>query len=152
MPKTGRNSFVATDIIPYGEPGRLRPPPSLGDVEKRAFLDLVTACPAGQFQACDLPLLCRWAETVALAERMATRISVEGELDEKGKPSGAFTIHRECTKTLAGLALRLRVSPQARMQKAPKREMRSISYYERMELEGVSDDASDDDNARERDQ
>ena len=80
MPKTGRNSFVATDIIPYGEPGRLRPPPSLGDVEKRAFLDLVTACPARQFQACDLPLLCRWAETVALAERMATRISVEGEL------------------------------------------------------------------------
>jgi hypothetical protein len=148
MPKTGRNSFVATDIIPYGEPGRLRPPPSLGDVEKRAFLDLVTACPAGQFQACDLPLLCRWAETVALAERMATRMAIEGELDDTGRPSGAFTIHKEATKTLTALALRLRVSPQSRMQKAPKREMRAVSYYERMDLEA----AADDDDARERDQ
>jgi hypothetical protein len=79
---------------------------------------------------------------------MATRMSVEGELDDKGKPSGAFTIHKEATKTLTALALRLRVSPQARMQKAPKREMRAVSYYERMDLEA----AADDDDARERDQ
>jgi hypothetical protein len=148
MAKTGRNAFVATDLVRYGEPGRLSPPTSLGEAEKRAFLDLVMACPVSQFAACDLPLLCRWAETVALAERMATRMAIEGELDEKGKPSGAFTIHKEATKTLTALALRLRVSPQARMQKAPKREMRAVSYYERMDLEA----AADDDDARERDQ
>jgi hypothetical protein len=96
------------------------------------------------FALFDLPLLCAWAETVALRERMATRMAVEGELDEKGKPSGAFTIHKEATKTLNALALRLRISPQARMQKAPKRQMRPVSYYERLELEGVLDD---DDNA-----
>jgi hypothetical protein len=118
--------------------------------KKRAFLDLVLSVPSNQFAACDLPLLCAWAETVALRERMATRMSVEGELDDKGRPSGAFTIHKEATKTLNALALRLRVSPQARMQKAPKREVRA-SYYERLELEGVLDDGSDDD-ARERDQ
>jgi hypothetical protein len=145
MPKIGRNAFVATDIIPYGEPGRLAPPASLGEAERKAFLDLVMSAPSGQFQACDLPLLCRWAETVALAERMATRMSVEGELDEKGKPSGAFTIHKEATKTLNALALRLRVSPQARMQKAPRRELRTVSFYERMSLEDTVDDASSDD-------
>jgi hypothetical protein len=140
MGKTGRNAFVATDIVRYGEPGRLSPPATLGEAEKRAFLDLVLSVPSNQFQPCDLPLICRWAETVALAERMATRMSVEGELDEKGKPSGAFTIHKEATKMLTALALRLRVSPQARMQKAPKREMRAVSYYERMDLEEVLDD------------
>jgi hypothetical protein len=144
MGKTGRNAFVATDIVRYGEPGRLAPPASLGEAEKRAFLDLVCSVPVTQFAACDLPLLCAWAETVALRERMATRMAVEGELDEKGKPSGAFTIHKEATKTLNALALRLRISPQARMQKAPKRQMRPVSYYERLELEGVLDD---DDNA-----
>jgi hypothetical protein len=149
MGKTGRNAFVATDLVRYGEPGRLSPPTSLGEAEKRAFLDLVMSCPSGQFQGCDLPLLCAWAETVVLRERMATRMAVEGELDEKGRPSGAFTIHKEATKTLNALALRLRISPQSRMQRQPKREMRSISYYERMDLE--ADDANDDD-ARERDQ
>jgi hypothetical protein len=148
MGKTGRNAFVATDIVRYGEPGRLAPPASLGEAEKRAFLDLVCSVPVTQFAACDLPLLCAWAETVALRERMATRMSIEGELDEKGKPSGAFTIHKEATKTLNALALRLRVSPQSRAQKAPRREVRPVSYYERMELEGVLDD----DDARDRDQ
>jgi hypothetical protein len=104
MPKIGRNSFVATDLVRHGEPGRLSPPASLGEAEKRAFVDLVMGCPAGQFQACDSPLLSAWAETVALRERMATRMSVEGELDEKGKPSGAFTIHKEATKTLNALS------------------------------------------------
>jgi len=148
MAKTGRNAFVATDLVRYGEPGRLAPPASLGDAEKRAFIDLVCSVPVTQFAACDLPLLCAWAETVALRERMATRISVEGELDDKGKPSGAFTIHKEATKTLNALALRLRVSPQSRAQKAPRREVRPVSYYEKLELEGVLDD----DNTRDRDQ
>jgi hypothetical protein len=143
MAKTGRNAFVATDLVRYGEPGRLAPPATLGEAERRAFVDLVCSVPATQFAACDLPLLCAWAETVALRERMATRMSVEGELDDKGRPSGAFTIHKEATKTLNALALRLRVSPQARMQKAPKREVRSVSYYERLDLEGVLDDGSD---------
>jgi hypothetical protein len=148
MGKTGRNAFVATDIVRYGEPGRLAPPASLGEAEKQAFLDLVCSVPVTQFAACDLPLLCAWAETVALRERMATRMSIEGELDEKGTPSGAFTIHKEATKTLNALALRLRVSPQSRAQKAPGREVRPVSYYERMELEGVLDD----DDTRDRDQ
>jgi hypothetical protein len=134
VPKTGRKSFVAADITAFGEPGRLAPPAFLGEAEKRAFLDLVLSVPSNQFARCDLPLLCAWAETVALRERMAVRMSVEGELDEKGKPSGAFTIHKEATKTLNSLALRLRVSPQARMQKAPKREV-AVGYYERVQLE-----------------
>jgi hypothetical protein len=137
--KTGRKSFVATDIIPYGESRRLAPPASLGEGERKAFLDLVLACPSEQFTPADLPLLCAWAETVALRERMATRMAVEGELDEKGKPSGAFTIHKEATKTLNALALRLRVSPQARMQKAPRRTMQSASYYDRLNLELQAD-------------
>ena len=145
MAKTGRNAFVAPDLVRYGEPGRLAPPASLGERERRAFVDLVTSCPAGQFLASDLPLLCAWAETVALRERMASRMSVEGELDDKGKPSGAFTIHKEATKTLTALALKLRIGPQSRAQKAPRRELMAVSYYERMDLlEGTADD---DDNA-----
>ena len=70
-------------------------------------------------------------------------------MDEKGKPSGAFTIHKEATKTLNALALRLRVSPQARPQKAPKsRDAAGRAITRGWSLKGCSDD----DDARERDQ
>ena len=149
MGKTGRFSYVALDTRQFGEPGPLSPPSHLAEREKRAFCDLVCSVPVGQFQACDLPLLCRWAETTALAERMAARLAVEGEITEQGKVNPAVAIHREATKVLNGLALRLRLSPQARMQRVPKRELRSVSYYEKMDLLGEAA-GDDDDNARDQ--
>jgi phage terminase small subunit len=135
MGKSGRKPFIAADVIPYGATPRLAPPAILGEGEKRAFLDLILACPAEQFSPADMPLLCAWAETVVLRERMAARLSVEGEITDQGKVNPAFNIHREAVRTLNLLALRLRVSPQARMQKAPRREMQEGSYYDRMNLE-----------------
>jgi hypothetical protein len=79
MAATGRQPYTVTDVTPYGSGSRrLRPPASLGDAERKAFLDLITAAPSTQFTALDLPLLCAWAETVALRERMAARMGIEG--------------------------------------------------------------------------
>jgi len=62
MARTGRQPYDTTDVTFYGAGnGRLRPPATLGEAEKRAFVDLVTTTPAGQFTAADLPLLCAWA-------------------------------------------------------------------------------------------
>jgi phage terminase small subunit len=145
MGKSGRSSFVALDTVRWGEPGRLSPPATLGEAERRAFVDLVCSVPVTQFAPCDLPLLCRWAETVALAERVATRMALEGEITEQGKVNPAVAIHREAVKTLSALALRLRVSPQARRQEPPRQKV-VTNYYERLDLEAVADD---DDDARE---
>jgi phage terminase small subunit len=143
MGKTGRNAFVALDVTQYGEPGRIPPPAGLGQAEKRAFTDLITSVPASQFVRSDLALLTSWAETVALRERMAARIAVEGEITEAGKVNPAVAIHREAVKTLIALALRLRVSPQARRQEPPRQKV-VTSYYERLDLEAVADDAERD--------
>jgi phage terminase small subunit len=87
-----------------------------------------------------------WAETVALRERMAARMAVEGEITDQGKVNPAVAVHREAVKTLNALALRLRVSPQARRQEPPRQKV-VTNYYERLDLEAVADD---DDDARER--
>jgi hypothetical protein len=43
MAGTGRKPFETTDVVPFGAGNeRLRPPPSLREPEKQAFLDLVT--------------------------------------------------------------------------------------------------------------
>ena len=146
MPRTGRQPYATTDVLPFGTgTRRLRPPDGLSDAAKAAFLDLVTTCPADQFQPPDMPLLCRWAELTAMCEAASVELQAAGMLAPAGVGySPWLRVYLECTKALSNLALRLRIGPQSRMQKAPRRQVGTISYFERMELEGVPDDTSDD--------
>src|SRR6516225_9670738 len=142
MAGTGRKPFVTTDVTPFGLPNkRVRPPTTLGALEKRAFLDLVTQCPASQFRKSDLPLLCRWAELTIMAEQAWGELSAGSPVTNDGRVSPWFTIHARATKELALLALRLRLGPQSRASKAPKTEpAENLSYYERQMLEDDDDD------------
>src|SRR5262245_16618063 len=144
MAETGRKPFATYDINPFGLPDeRLRPPASLGTLEKQVFVDLITRCPAGQFRESDLPLLCRWAEATVLAERAAAEMAAGSLVTADGRVSPWVSIHERATKSLIALALRLRLGPQSRADKAPKTlPAASLSYYERMmlELEGTRDD------------
>jgi len=51
-----------------------------------------------------------------------------------GKVSAWFAVHERAVKGLVALALRLRVAPQARSFKAPKRTAAPTSYYDRLAL------------------
>jgi hypothetical protein len=150
MPATGRRPYETTDVALYGTgTPRLRPPAMLGEPEKQRFLDLVTTTPAGQFQASDLPLLCRWAELTVMCEQAKGELAAGGMIGPDGKPSPWFSIYQQSVKALSGLALRLKIGPQARAPKAPKKIAAPVSYFERMELEGIRDDESDGDDGRE---
>jgi phage terminase small subunit len=149
MARTGRQPYDTTDVALYGAgSGRLRPPATLGEPERKAFVDLIVACPASQFTRADIPLLARWAESQVIAETAAGELAAGSMVvtDDKGKASVSpwFAIHQQATKTLSGLALRLRLGPQSRAFKAPKKTAGRVSYFERMELEGVRDDDGDD--------
>ena len=136
MTGTGRKPYEVTDVAPFGLSNqRLRTPPSLGGPEKRAFLDLVCSVPAGQFRESDLSLLCRWAEATVQAEVAASELQASGMVTADGRVSPWFTIHQHATKSLTMLALRLRLGPQSRAQRAPKTQAANVSFYERMTLE-----------------
>jgi hypothetical protein len=149
MAQTGRKPYETTDLVPFGAGNhRLRPPESLSGAQRVAFVDLVTSCPATQFEPADIPLLARWAELSTMAEMAAVELQASGLLAPDGKPSPWFRIHLEATKALSGLALRLRLGPQSRAPRAPKTKTTTVSYYERMTLEGISrDDASEGDDS-----
>jgi len=150
MPSTGRPPYDTTDVTPYGVgTARLRPPATLGEPEKQRFLDLIATTPVGQFRASDLPLLCRWAELTVMCEQAQGELAVGGMVTADGKVSPWFSIYAQATKALSGLALRLKIGPQARAPKAPKKTAGPVSYFERLELEGVPNDveSTDDDDA-----
>jgi phage terminase small subunit len=139
MAKTGRSSFATFDTSAYGVgSSRLKPPPSLPEPEKQVFLNLISACPSSQFTASDVPLLLRFCELVVLAERAAEGLRSEPLVTADGKVSPWATLHASATKGMVHLSLRLKLSPQARSQRAPKTLAGSLSYYERQDL--LSDD------------
>jgi len=137
MPATGRRPYDTTDVTPYGTGNaRLRPPESLGAPEKQRFIDLIATTPAGQFQPSDLALLCRWAELTVMCEQAQGELAAGGMIGPDGKPSPWFSIYQQSVKALSGLALRLKIGPQARAPKAPKKTVGPVSYYDRMLIEG----------------
>jgi hypothetical protein len=146
MPATGRKPFDTFDVALYGAGNRrLRPPATLGELERRAFVDLVTSVPARQFRECDLPLLCRWAELTVMCEQAHGELAVQGMVTADGKVSPWFSIHAQATKALSGLALRLRLGPQSRAPKASKKTAVRLSYFERMAIEGEGGGEADPD-------
>ena len=53
-----RRSAASLSVVPLDRrASRLRPPAHLSEAERSAFVDLVSACKPGHFQASDLPLL-----------------------------------------------------------------------------------------------
>ena len=120
-----RSLFTASnsvDVIPFGTGSRLRPPASLSDAERRAFVDVIVATPPDQFRPSDLPLLTRYCELVALADRAAAELRDGYPVTTDGKINPWFSIHQQATKAISGLCLRLRLSPQSRMRRASKKK------------------------------
>jgi hypothetical protein len=141
MAGSGRKSFETTDMVPFGvDSRRLQPPDCLGELQKRAFIDLICSVPRSQFRRCDLSLLCRWSELTVMAETAAFHLGADGMVTEKGTVSPWFAVHRDCTRELRALSQRLQIGPRGRTPKAPKTLPGSVSYYERMRLEGELDD------------
>jgi hypothetical protein len=142
MAKTGRTPYETTDVMPFGANSRrLQPPDCLGELQKRAFLDLITSVPRSQFRASDLPLLARYVELQVMAETAAFHLGADGMVTGDAV-SAWFKVYRDTTRReLRTLAQRLRLDPKARGDKrAPKTQVGRVSYYEQMNLEGYDDD------------
>jgi phage terminase small subunit len=103
---------------------------------RQLFLDVVLANDPTHFKPSDMPLLCRYAEANALAARAAAALLKAGPIvNGDDKPSPWLGVHAVATKEITALAMRLRLSPQARQPNNPKRPPLPVSYYDRMRVE-----------------
>jgi hypothetical protein len=121
--------------MPFGVDRRLRPPDSLGDDARRAFTEIVGTHAATHFRPGDLPVLCRFAELVALAERASFELERDGVVLPDGSLSKWFTVHSTAVKQIGVLAGRLRIGPSARQHQQSKKTIQPMSFYDRMKLE-----------------
>jgi phage terminase small subunit len=90
----------------------VQPPASLSEPAKAVFLDLVSTCDPEHFEASDVTLLGQYCEASALATRAAATVQADPE------NAKALAVWEKATRTMSGLALRLRLGPQSRREKA----------------------------------
>lgn len=111
---------------------RLRPPASLSEAERTVFVDLVSTNKPEHFQPSDMPLLVRYCEATALGDLAAEHLRTEGAVIG-GRPSPWIVVQEKAVRSMLGLSMRLRLSPQARAPNNPSRQ-RATSAYERLRL------------------
>ena len=105
----------------------VQPPDHLSADERQRFTEIVANCDARHFRPSDVTLLCRFVEADALAERAAKELRKYPVVD--GKPSPWLAVQEKCVRTLTALSMRLRLSPQSRIdaQAMGRQEPRSRS-------------------------
>ena len=114
MKQRGRVSSSALLTIAADEQlPRLSPPTSLSEPERALFIAIVSACDSDHFREPDLPLLARFCEAAILAEHAALELRHGAVVD--GKASPWIVVQEKCIRALVALSMRLRLSPQSRI-------------------------------------
>jgi phage terminase small subunit len=125
----GRKSAESLAIAPVMN-GSSRPlPEGLSEAELAVFRSIKAAVPVDHFQASDEPLLIEYCTAVVQARRAAAMLRRDGDVTDKGRPSGWVTVQEKAQRSMISLSLRLRLSPQARREKV--KTERPISWSER---------------------
>jgi hypothetical protein len=127
MKQPGRKSVASRAIEPLFDhkPPSIPPPPTLSEPAREVFIALVSSCDPDHFQSADSSLLCQYSEAVALATRSAARLQ-EGD-------AAALGVWEKATRVMSGLALRLRLGPQSRRERA--KAERPLPWSDRFRLE-----------------
>src|SRR5450432_1148237 len=114
MKQRGRISAAALSVIDVdSQSTRFVPPASQSEPERELFSSIVGGCDAEHFRQTDLPLLSRYCEAAVLAEQAAFELRNGAVVD--GKPSPWIVIQETCVRAMVSLSMRLRLSPQSRI-------------------------------------
>jgi phage terminase small subunit len=100
-----------TPIHPAPPPTAVLPPPTLSKPARRVFEELASSVDRDHFVITDVPLLAQYAEAIVLAEHSATELRVSPNPQ-------ALALWEKATRVMVAFSMRLRLSPQARREKA----------------------------------
>jgi len=113
--RRGRKSQAELEMEPLMVPSEIAPIPpplSLSEAARGVFLDIANSNHPEHFEPADASLLARYANAVVFSEQAEARLHADPD-DTK-----ALALWEKSTRTMSGLALRLRLGPQSRRERA----------------------------------
>jgi hypothetical protein len=122
-----RKSRAELGVVPAfkSEPVPVQPPETLSEPARKVFLDLVSHCNPTHFEQSDVTLLGQYAEASALAARSVVALQA-GDTSQ-------LLVWEKASRCMSNLALRLRLGPQSRRERA--KVERPLTWDEKFRLE-----------------
>jgi hypothetical protein len=99
-------------VIRHAPTPVLQPPAGLSEPARAAFVALVGDCAPDHFEPADTTLLARYANATVFSEQAEARLAANPD------DRAALALWEKATRTMSGLALRLRLGPQSRRERA----------------------------------
>lgn len=112
--------FVSTGIIPIEISDRPQPPANFGSREREEWFAIVNSMPADWFSRPSLPMLTQYVHHTIASQNIAQLIAdVTADPDEINVKSyiALLRAQKEESMVISSLATRLRISPQATINK-----------------------------------
>jgi phage terminase small subunit len=136
-----RKSAVATMLQPSANArsNRLPPPSDLDPATAAVWRRLIGSCHPDHFNHSDVELIRAYVEAAVLAQEAYAEMRAHGRIID-GRPSPWLPLLEKTTRTLAGLAPRLRLGPSARTDpKTTTRQQNGMrpSIYDTLNLDDV---------------
>jgi phage terminase small subunit len=110
-----RQSAAALAVVPIGKT-RLMPAGDLSPEQEKLWRRLIGSMPPGHFHPSDEPLLRSYVEVTERVQ-MAQAQLAKGVVNKRGKVSPWLKIYDGSVRLQASLASRLRLAPQARVDR-----------------------------------
>src|SRR5262245_41405083 len=108
-----RRSTAELSVLSFMAPRtRLSPPPEMGRIEQKIWMEVVSGADSEHFQASDAPLLGAYCRAAALERRASEELAVAAVAH--GTPSPWLEVHASAVRSMTALAVKLRLSPKAR--------------------------------------
>lgn len=111
-----RQSAAALAAVPIGK-NRLMPAGDLSPEQEKLWRRLVGSMPPGHFHPSDEPLLRSYVEVTERVQIAQARLA-KGVVNARGKVSPWLKIYDGSVRLQASLASRLRLAPQARLERS----------------------------------
>jgi phage terminase small subunit len=102
---------------------------------KLIFGEIVSTMPADHFRATDGPLVEQYAQAIALARSAYANLTEEGPV-VAGRANPWLVVLEKAHRSSVALSMRLRLSPQSRMDRKAVKAGGDLSAYELMEMNG----------------
>jgi hypothetical protein len=127
MPRKSAAALAMEPLAAHREPISVQPPATLSPSARAAFTALVASCPADHFEQCDVSLISRYVTAQILAEGAEVTLLADPE------NARALAVWEKAVRTMSALALRLRLGPQSRRERA--RVDKPLSWMDRFRME-----------------
>jgi phage terminase small subunit len=132
-----RKSSAELAIVKPERTDRLRPRSGLPPEVKLIWSELVTSMPHSHFRVTDAPLIEQYAQAIALARQAYAHLNEEGSV-VGGRANPWLVVLEKAHRSSVALSMRLRLSPQSRMDRKAVKDPGQVSAYERL---GFNDNA-----------